>query len=109
MRVARPTRKRTLNALNPLRGFAEMGAVSADTRVATAIDVARAQRPALSQDDAEWFGWGLPDEPRHRYAAVGCQDRGFVVDVVSGHIIWEGPIEARRGLPRSISETAKRP
>jgi hypothetical protein len=106
--VARPTRKRTLRALNPLRGFVEMGAGASDTRVATAIGVARGQRPALSQDDADWFGWGLPDEPRHRYAAVGCQDRGFVVDVVSGHVIWEGPIEGRRGLPRSIADTAKR-
>ncbi len=107
--VARPTRRRALSALNPLRGLVGMGAGAADQRVANAIDVARAQRPALSQDDADWFGWGLPDEPRHRYAAVGCEDRGFVVDVVSGHVIWEGPIEGQRGLPRSIAETAKRP
>jgi hypothetical protein len=101
-------RRRALSALNPIRRFVEMEAATAsDERVVTAMAVARRERSGLPADDADWFGWGLPDEPRHRYAAVGCEGHGFVVDVVSGHILWEGPIESSRQLPRSIADTAR--
>jgi hypothetical protein len=107
--VTKP-RRRALKLLNPLRGFAEMeAAVAADERVATAIAVARRERPGVPEDDAQWYGWGLPDEPGRRYAAVGFDGRGFVVDVVSGHILWERPIDDRRQLPRSVADMASRP
>jgi hypothetical protein len=100
--VARQSRSRTLRALNPIRAFTMS---VEDDRVKKGIAVARRDRPDLPEDDSEWFGWPLPDEPRHRYVAVGIETRGFVVDVVSGHIIWESAIDGPRRLPRSIADT----
>ena len=103
--MKRPQRSRTLRALNPIRAFT----LSAeDDRVQKAIDVALRDRQGLPEQRSEWFGWPLPDEPRHRYVAVGIDTRGFVVDVVSGHIIWESAIDGPRRLPRSIADTASR-
>lgn len=105
--MRRPSR-RALSALNPVRRFVEMeAAIADDEKVTTAIAVVRRERPGLPEDDAEWYGWGLPGEPRGRYAAVGFDGRGFVVDVRSGHILWERPIESRKQLPRTVADMAR--
>ena len=67
------------------------------------LEVLRSQRPDLRLEGHEWFGWELPDQPRGRYLAVGNDQRGFVIDAVSGHVLWERPIDGRGGLPRSIA------
>ena len=54
-----------------------------------------------------WFGWELDDHRPPRYAAVGCDHRGFVVDAVSGHILWAGEIAGEADLPRSLAAIAR--
>jgi hypothetical protein len=103
--VKRRPRSRTLRALNPIRAFTM---AAEDSRIQKAIDIARRDREGLPEDDSEWFGWPLPDEPRHRYVAVGVDTHGFVVDVVSGHIMWQSTIDGPRRLPRSIADTASK-
>ena len=56
---------------------------------------------------SEWFGWELDDHRPPRYAAVGCDHRGFVVDAVSGHILWAGEIAGEAELPRSLAAIAR--
>jgi hypothetical protein len=103
--MPRQSRSRTLRALNPIRAFTMS---AEDDRVQKAIDIARRDREGLPEDGSDWFGWPLPDEPRHRYVAVGIETRGFVVDVVSGHVIWESAIDGPRRLPRSIADTVSK-
>jgi hypothetical protein len=45
----------------------------------------------------------MPEQPSGRYLAIGNDERGYVVDAVSGHVLWERPIESRRDLPRSVA------
>lgn len=49
----------------------------------------------------------LDDHRPPRYAAVGCDHRGFVVDAVSGHILWAGEIAGEADLPRSLAAIAR--
>jgi len=59
-----------------------------------------------------WFGGPLEGDVRARYVAVGYMpvpDRGldegraYVVDIRTGHVIWQRPIEHRAELPRTIT------
>ena len=70
-----------------------------------AIAAVCARDPELAAEDpAEWFGWEFDDHRPPRYAAVGCGQRGFVVDAVSGHVLWTGEITGERDLPRSLAD-----
>ena len=42
-----------------------------------------------------------------RYAAVGFGQRGFVVDAISGHVLWVGAIDGERDLPRSMADVGR--
>jgi hypothetical protein len=102
-RMATP--RRGLRSLNPLRSFSALHrAGQAQDVVDRAVEAVRARRPDTPEQRSEWFGWPLAVEPRNRYAAVGFEGRGFVVDVVTGHILWERAIAGRGELPRSLSD-----
>jgi hypothetical protein len=58
-------------------------------------------------DRKQWFGWELDGVSPPRYAAVGFGQRGFVVDAISGHVLWAGEIEGERDLPRSIADLGR--
>lgn len=82
-----------------------------------AIKVVHAYRVQYRDERIAWFGWPLRDDVAERYWALGFTEddevgldeaRGFVVDVVSGHVVWESKIEEPRDLPRNIAQFAKR-
>jgi hypothetical protein len=90
--------------LNPLRGVRTLNqAGSLGTPIERALAVLEKQRPDLDLTGKSWFGWEMPEQPRGRYLAVGNDERGYVIDAVSGHVLWERAIESRRDLPRSIA------
>lgn len=96
--------ERRWKLLNPLRGVRTLTeAGSLGTPVARALAVLKKQRPDLEVEGQTWFGWEIPEQPRGRYLAVGNDERGYVVDAVSGHILWERAIEGRKDLPRSVA------
>ena len=96
--------ERRWKLLNPLRGVRTLTeAGSQGTPVQRALDVLKKQRPDLEVEGRTWFGWELPEQPRGRYLAVGNDERGYVVDAVSGHVLWERAIERRKDLPRSVT------
>ncbi len=94
-------------AVNPISRLSSL--VPSQDGVRRACDVVRDARPDAPAPGGEWFGWVLPEGGNRRYAAVGFGQRGFVVDVVSGHILWEGAIAGRRELPRSMAELGRPP
>ncbi len=82
-----------------------------------AIRVVGAYRMALRDERIAWFGWALRGDAQERYVAVGFerdaelgldQGRGFVVDIVSEHLVWEHGIEEARDLPRSVADFVRR-
>ncbi|HEY2788949.1 MAG TPA: hypothetical protein VGI72_05795 [Gaiellales bacterium] len=86
-----------------------------DDRLAAAIAVVEALDPGLVELAPAWFGGGLEGDVRLRYMAVGftaapdagiAEGRAFVVDVRSGHVIWQRTIERRTDLPRSVTALA---
>jgi hypothetical protein len=90
--------------LNPLRGVRTLTeAGSQGTPVDRALEVLKKQRPDLEVEGRTWFGWEMPEQPRGRYLAVGNDERGYVVDAVSGHVLWERAIAGRQELPRSVA------
>ena len=84
-----------------MRTLTEAG--SQGTAVERALEVLKKQRPDLEVEGRTWFGWELPEQPRGRYLAVGNDERGYVVDAVSGHVLWERAIGSRTDLPRSVT------
>jgi hypothetical protein len=94
-------------AVNPISRLSSM--VPSQDGVERARDVVSEARADAPDSGGEWFGWVLPEGGNRRYAAVGFGERGFVVDVISGHILWEGAIAGRRELPRSMAELGRRP
>jgi hypothetical protein len=103
------TRRRPLRILHP---FAPVEKGMADELITTAIAVVEGVDPRLHECRPDWFGGGLDGDVRKRYMAIGftaAPDRGleegraFVVDVRSGHVIWQRPITHRRDLPRNIT------
>jgi hypothetical protein len=96
--------ERRWKLLNPLRGVRTLNeAGSLGTPVERALAVLEKQRPDLDLEGKTWFGWEMPEQPRGRYLAVGNDERGYVVDAVSGHVLWERPIDGRQELPRSVA------
>jgi hypothetical protein len=103
-----PTR-RPLRLLHPFSPV-EQGMV--DERMATAIAVVEGASEGLRECEPAWFGGRLDGDVRLRYMAIGftaAPDRGldegraYIVDIRSGHVIWQRPISGRGDLPRSIT------
>jgi hypothetical protein len=101
--------RRSLKLLNP---FARVEKRMNDARLTEAIAVVEAGEPELHDREPGWFGGSLDGDVRARYVAVGytrVPDRGleegraYVVDIRTGHVIWQRAIERRADLPRSIT------
>ena len=104
-----PRRRSALSLLNP---FARIERGMQDARTSEAIAVVEALRPELADPRPAWFGGGLDGDTRARYVAVGylaapdqgiAEGRAFVVDIRSGHVIWQRRIERRSELPRTVA------
>jgi hypothetical protein len=102
-------KRRSLKILNP---FGRIERRMAEARLADAIAVVESGDPALHDHEPAWFGGPLEGDVRARYVAVGftpVPDRGlnegraYVVDIRTGHVIWQRAIERRAELPRSIT------
>ncbi len=102
-------KRRSLKLINP---FARVEQRMADARLAEAIAVVEAADPGLRDREPAWFGGALEGDVRARYVAVGftpVPDRGFdegrayVVDIRTGHVIWQRAIERRAELPHSVA------
>jgi hypothetical protein len=102
-------RRSPISVLNP---FSRIERSMADDRLAGAVAVVESLRPDLCDRGVEWFGGGLDGDTRARYVAVGFtpapdlgldEGRAFVVDVRTGHVIWQRPLSSRRELPRNIA------
>jgi len=87
----------------------------ADERMQAAIAAVCARHPRLAELEVAWFGHRLQGDNSGRYHAIGFvgdpdaglgEGRGFVVDVVAGHVMRELPLEHRRDLPSDISALA---
>jgi hypothetical protein len=87
----------------------------ADERMQAAVSAVCARHPRLAEIEIAWFGHRLQGDNRGRYHALGYladpdggldEGRGFVVDVVAGHVMRELPLERRRDLPYDISALA---
>jgi hypothetical protein len=105
-------RRRSVRLLNP---FGRVQKRLDDERLAAAIAVVEALEPELKKLAPKWFGGGLEGDVRLRYMAVGFtaspeagldEGRAYVVDVRSGHVIWQRTIERRADLPRSVTALA---
>lgn len=102
-------KRRSLKLLNP---FARIEKRMSDSRMAEAIAVVEAADPELHDREPGWFGGSLEGDVRARYVAVGYtavpdrgldQGRAYVVDIRTGHVIWQKSIERRAELPHSIT------
>ena len=102
-------KRRSLKLLNP---FARVEKRMADARLAEAIAVVESGDPHLHDREPGWFGGPLEGDVRARYVAVGytpvpdrglAEGRAYVVDIRTGHVIWQRPIEHRAELPRTIT------
>jgi hypothetical protein len=102
-------KRRSLKLLNP---FARVEKRMADARLADAIAVVESGDPGLHDREPVWFGGPLEGDVRARYVAIGytpAPDRGldegraYVVDIRTGHVIWQRAIEHRAELPSSIT------
>ena len=87
----------------------------ADERMQAAVAAVCARHPRLAELQVAWFGQRLQGDNSGRYHAIGFlgdpdagleDGRGFVVDVVAGHVMRELPLERRRDLPSDISALA---
>jgi hypothetical protein len=101
--------RRSLKLLNP---FARIEKRMSDDRVADAIAIVEGADPELQEREPGWFGGSLEGDVRARYVAVGytaVPDRGldegraYVVDIRTGHVIWQRSIARRADLPHSIT------
>ncbi len=110
----RPGRLRSPIRLNPFGALTDRAAP--DQRVLRAIAVVGSYRERLQDDRIPWFGWPLKDDVQERYVAVGFvederlgleQARGFVADIVSGHLIWERRIDGPRDVPRRVADLVR--
>jgi hypothetical protein len=102
-------KRRSFKLLNP---FARVEKRMADDRLADAIAIVESADPQLHDREPGWFGGALEGDVRARYMAVGytpVPDRGleegraYVVDIRTGHVIWQRAIEHRGELPRSVA------
>jgi hypothetical protein len=105
-------RRSTASRLLP---FLHVEKQMADERTQAAVAAVCARHPGLAEIDVAWFGNRLSGDNRGRYHALGYladpdagleEGRGFVIDVVAGHVLRELPLERRRDLPSDISALA---
>ena len=80
-----------------------------------AVAAVCARHPRLAEVEVGWFGHRLQGDAGGRYHALGFlsdpdrgieDGRGFVVDVVAGHVLRELPLARRRDLPADIDALA---
>jgi len=105
-------RRSTASRLLP---FLRVEKQMADERMQAAVAAVCTRHPRLAEIDVAWFGHRLSGDNRGRYHALGYvadpdagldEGRGFVIDVVAGHVMRELPLEHRRDLPSDISALA---
>jgi hypothetical protein len=89
---------------------------SGGVAVKDAIRIVRAYRPELRDEQIRWFGWRLRDDSDARFVGIGhdvdeelglAQARGWVVDVISEHVVWERAITGEKDVPRSLGQFIK--
>jgi hypothetical protein len=87
----------------------------AEARMEQAVAAVCGRHPGLAEVEVAWFGNRLQGDSGGRYHALGFladpdqgieEGRGFVVDVVAGHVMREWPLERRRDLPTHIGALA---
>jgi hypothetical protein len=103
------------SAASRLLPFLKVERQLADERMERAVAAVQARHPRLAEVEVAWFGNRLQGDAGGRYHALGFlsdeergldEGRGFVVDVVAGHVLRELPLERRRDLPHDISALA---
>ena len=104
------------SAASRLLPFLRVEKQMADERMQAAISRrVRCGTRGWRRSRSSWFGHRLQGDNRGRYHALGFvadpdagleEGRGFVVDVVAGHVMRELPLERRRDLPTDISALA---
>jgi hypothetical protein len=103
------------SAASRLLPFLRVERRMADERMQKAIAAVCVRHPGLAEMEVAWFGHKLQGDARGRYHALGYladpdagleEGRGFVVDVVAGHVMREMALERRRDLPLDISALA---
>jgi hypothetical protein len=87
----------------------------ADARMEQAVATVCARHPQLAEIDVNWFGNRLQGDSSGRYHALGYlpdpekgleEGRGYVVDVVAGHVMRELALGRRGDLPTDITALA---
>ena len=103
------------SAASRILPFLRMERDLADERMDRAVAAVRVRHPQLAEIEVRWFGQRLQGDAGGRYHALGFlsdeerrlhEGRGFVVDVVAGHVLRELPLERRSDLPNDISALA---
>ncbi len=106
-------RRSTMRLINP---FGRVERDMADERMQAAVTAVEALIPDLHDPRPHWFGGRLEGDVRLRYMAIGYtaspddgrdEGRAFIVDIRSGHVIWQRPIGHRSELPRSVTALAE--
>lgn len=103
------------SAASRLLPFLKVERQLADERMERAVAAVHARHPPLAEIDVRWFGHRLQGDAGGRYHALGYladpdrgldDGRGFVVDVVAGHVMREWPLARRSDLPNDIAALA---
>ena len=103
------------SAVSRLLPFLKVEKQLADERMQQAVAAVHARHAHLAEVELAWFGHRLQGDSSGRYHALGFladpdrsidEGRGFVVDVVAGHVMREWPLERRSDLPNDISALA---
>jgi hypothetical protein len=103
------------SAVSRLLPFLKVERQMADERMGRAVAAVCARHPRLAEIEVAWFGHRLQGDTGGRYHALGFladpdrgleDGRGFVVDVVTGHVLRELPLERRGDLPADITALA---
>jgi hypothetical protein len=103
------------SAVSRLLPFLKVERQMADERMERAVAAVCARHPRLAEIEVAWFGHRLQGDTGGRYHALGFladpdrgleDGRGFVVDVVTGHVLRELPLERRGDLPADITALA---
>jgi hypothetical protein len=103
------------SAASRLLPFLRVEREMADERMQAAVAAVCARHPHLAETEVAWFGHRLQGDAGGRYHALGFlpdpdrgldEGRGFLVDVVAGHVLRELPLDRRRDLPADVSALA---